>query len=373
MAEALAETAPGIEGDALPAVVCIPARNEVERLPHLLRGLAAQDGFSQAAPLRVVVVANNCSDGTVERVQALRDAGALGRLDLRLIAITLAGAEAHVGTARRRALDAGADWLEADGHPDGALLTTDADARLAPGWVRANLRALQEAEIVGGRLVIDDEGAAEPALAAFHARVERYWSGVRRLEDALDPPPHDPAPRHGDHTGGSLALRASLYRAVGGLPAIPRGEDNALVAAVQRAGGRLRHCPAVSVRVSARTLGRAEGGMATEMERRARAVHEGEAYRLPVAAHWQRIILRRAALRRAYREGAAPAALRALGLDADDLAALDLARCPNDIAFVERAHARLERRDGPAPECGLDAALADLDALAVALERDAAA
>ncbi|MEE7456110.1 glycosyl transferase [Methylorubrum populi] len=362
-----------MNASAGPAVVCIPARNEAERLPRLLRGLAAQEGFSAAAPLRVVVVANNCSDGTAESVRALQASGRVGGLALRLIEITLTGAEAHVGTARRRALDAGAAWLEAEGHPDGVLLTTDADARLASGWVAANLRALQGAEIVGGRLVIDDEGAGDPVLAAFHARVERYWSGVRALEDALDPPPHDPAPRHGDHTGGSLALRASLYRAVGGLPALPRGEDNALVAAVQRAGGRLRHCPAVSVLVSARTAGRAEGGMATEMLRRARVVRAGEAYRLPVAAHWQRVILRRAALRRAYREGAAPAALQALGLAAEDLAAIDLASCPNDIAFVERAHARLEARDEPAPECGLDAALADLDALAASLRRDAAA
>ena len=356
-----------------PAVVCIPARNEAERLPRLLRALAAQDGFSAAAPLKVVVVVNNCTDGTVEAVRALEGAGALDTLSLRLIEATFPAAEAHVGTARRRALDAGADWLESEGAPAGALLTTDADARLAPGWVAANLRALEQAEIVGGRLVIDDEGAADSSLAAFHARVERYWSGVRALEDALDPPPHDPAPRHGDHTGGSLALRASLYRAVGGLPALSRGEDNALVGAVQRAGGRLRHCPDVSVLVSARTAGRAEGGMATEMLRRARVVREGEAYRLPVAAHWERIILRRAALRRAYREGDAPAALLGLGLDAEDLAAVDCAACPNDIAFVERAHARLEARDGPAAECGLDEAVAALDARVAALRRDRAA
>ncbi|CAO4166851.1 glycosyltransferase family 2 protein [Methylorubrum aminovorans] len=356
-----------------PAVVCIPARNEAERLPRLLRALAAQDGFSADAPLRVVIVVNNCTDGTVEAVRALEGSGALSTLALRLIEATFPAAEAHVGTARRRALDVGAAWLESDGAPDGVLLTTDADARLAQGWVAANLRALEGAEIVGGRLVIDDEGNADPALAAFHARVERYWSGVRALEDALDPPPHDPAPRHGDHTGGSLALRASLYRAVGGLPPLPRGEDNALVGAVQRAGGRLRHCPDVAVLVSARTAGRAEGGMATEMLRRARVVREGEAYRLPVAAHWERIILRRAALRRAYREGAAPSALHALGLNAEDLAAIDLPACPNDIAFVERAHARLEARDGPAPECSLDDALAALDTLVAALRRDRAA
>jgi GT2 family glycosyltransferase len=355
-----------------PAVICVPARNEAERLPRLLRALDRQDGFSSVHRLRVVVVANNCTDGTVAVARELP----LDRIDLRLIEATFAGVEAHVGTARRRALDLGAEWLEADGAPDGVLLTTDADARLDPSWVVANLRALEGAEIVGGRLVIDDEGDdlgdTDPVLAAFHAQVERYWAGVRLLEDSLDPPPHDPAPRHGDHTGGSLALRASLYRAVGGLPALPRGEDNALVAAVQRAGGRLRHCPAVSVQVSARTAGRAEGGMAVEMLRRARVVRGGEAYRLPEAGFWRDLILRRARLRRAWREGAAIDTLAGLGLNAQDRAAI-LTDCPNDIAFVERTMAHLAPNDPPAPECGLDQALADLDALAAQLRRDAAA
>ncbi|MFY9290696.1 MAG: glycosyltransferase [Methylorubrum rhodinum] len=351
-----------------PAVVCVPARNEAERLPRLLRALADQDGFSSARRLRVVVVANNCTDDTVASVRDL----ALDTIDLRLIEATFLGTDAHVGTARRRALDAGAEWLEAEGAPDGVLLTTDADARLDPSWVADNLSALDGAEIVGGRLVIDDEGDADPALAGFHAKVERYWAGVRLLEDALDPPPHDPAPRHGDHTGGSLALRASLYRAVGGLPALPRGEDNALVAAVQRVGGRLRHCPAVSVRVSARTAGRAEGGMAVEMLRRARVVQGGEAYRLPTAAFWRDLTLRRARLRRRWREGAAADTLADLGLRAEDRAAI-LTDCPNDIAFVERTLACLAPRDPPAPECPLDRALADLAALAADLRRDAAA
>ena len=355
---------------ARPCVVCIPARNEAERLPRLLASLAAQDGISARAPLRVVVLANNCTDGTVAAVRDVEASGILAALALRLIDVTLAGPEAHVGTARRMALDAGADWLAAEAGPDGILLTTDADARLPADWVTANRRALRSADVVGGRLVIDDEGATDPELAALHGRIERYWSGVRRLEDILDPPPHDPAPRHGDHTGASLAVPAALYRAVGGLPPLPCGEDNALVGLLRAQGARLRHCPDVQVMVSARHQGRVSGGMATEMARRVR-VRDGEAYLLPEAAHWQALILRRAALRRAFHRAPAArtAACARLGLGADDLAAVGA--CPNDIAFVERADRILESRSPPAPECPLDQALADLDALAFAL-RDAA-
>ena len=347
------------------AVVCIPARDEAERLPRLLRSLAGQADLPGNAPLRVVVLANNCRDGTPDLVRRQEADGALAGLALRLIEVQVEGPEAHVGTARRMALEAGADWLAEDGG-DGVLLTTDADAWVPPDWVAANLAALEHADVVGGRLVLDADTAIEPALADLHARIERYWSAVRALEDILDPPPHDPAPRHGDHTAASLAVRASLYRAVGGLPALPCGEDNALVARLTRAGARLRHCPRVLVHVSDRRQGRVSGGMATEMARRAEAVAAGGAYELPEAALWHGLVARRAALRRAWRQGEAARAraCRLLGLDEADLAAIEAEPIPNDIAFVERAQARLEARAEPARFVPLDAAIADLEALA---------
>lgn len=350
-----------------PCVVCVPARNEAARLPRLLDTLARQDADGS---VRVVVLANNCTDDTVEGVRAGQEAGRFDRLDLRLIEASLEGAEAHVGTARRMALDAGADWLSEAGEEDGILLTTDADARLPENWISANLRALEGAEIVGGRLVIDGDEAPDPGVADLNARVERYWAGVRRLEELLDPAPHDPAPRHGDHTGASLAFPVSLYRSVGGLPPLPCGEDNALVGLMRDGGARLRHCPEVSVVVSARRDGRVPGGMATEMERRARAA-AGEAYLLPEAAHWERLVRRRAALRRAYSlpEAEREAACGELGLGPGDLAAVLATGCPNAIAFVERADRLIETRSLPATLCDLDKALVDLAALAKRIER----
>lgn len=348
-------------------MVCVPARDEVERLPRLLRSLTAQDGFSEEARLRVVIAANNCSDGTVEAVLAMIASGETAALDLRLIETTLAPADAHVGTARRLALDTGADWLDEKGCEDGVLLTTDADAWLPPDWVAANLGALCTAEIVGGRLIIARETEPDPVVASLHARIEGYWQAVRALEDRFDPPAHDPAPRHGDHTGASLALRAGLYRAVGGLPALRRGEDNALVARVQEQGGRLRHCPAVSVHVSDRAQGRAEGGMAVEMIRRLAVIGAGAAYQLPSPAYWGALIRRRAALRRLWPETVAAkgwsGVAEELGLSYEDRAAIAPETCPNAIAFVERASRLLDARAAPAPLQDLEAALAEFDVL----------
>ncbi len=351
------------------AVVCVPARNEAGALPRLIRSLAAQVGAGPEARLRVVVLANNCTDDTVPILRALEGGDIGATLRLRVVEARIAPPDAHVGTARRMALEAGAAWLRAEGVGDGVLLSTDADAVAPPGWALANLRALEDAELVGGRLVIDPQtDRPDPALADLHVRIERYWAGVRALEEAIDPPPHDPAPRHGDHVAASLALRVALYEAVGGLPALACGEDNALVARVRRAGGRVRHCPAVHIAVSDRAAGRVEGGMATEMLRRARIAEGQGSYRLPPAAHWRALIERRRDWRLAWDSAAGwPAALRGLGVDDAVIAAMaaEIAAepCPNAIAFVERLAERIGE-PGPEPEAQpLDTVLADLEAL----------
>ncbi|KQP31069.1 glycosyl transferase [Methylobacterium sp. Leaf104] len=347
------------------AVVCVPARNEADALPRLLQSLDRQEGIHDGARLRVVVLANNCTDETVARLRAMESNAQIKNLALRIIEAEIAPPHAHVGTARRRALDAGVAWLEQDGIADGVLLSTDADAVAPPDWVAANLRALRNAEIVGGRLVLHGEQpAGDPRLAALHARIEQYWVAVRRLEEVFDPPAHDPAPRHGDHVAASLALHVDLYRRVGGLPVLPCGEDNALVARVRWHGGRVRHCPRVSIAVSDRGTGRVTGGMATEMLRRARVVKGLESYALPSATHWRALIERRRVLASCFADPAGVAAsLRDFGISEFDLAAIDLETCPNAIALVERVEAQVGEGIPEAVPVPLDEALAGLHAM----------
>lgn len=324
-------------------VVCVPARNEAEHLPLLIRSLGAQTGLDRDTRLKVVVVANNCTDDTLKSVDA---AGPFPTLDLRLLDVDLPPGEAHVGTARRIAMDTGAAWLEAEGHGDGVLISTDADAVAPPDWVAANLEALDGADAVGGRLCVDpDAQTCDSRLADLHRRIECYWTGVRALEDAIDPPAHDPSPRHGDHTAASLAVPVAVYRAAGGLPALRCGEDNALVSRIRSLGGRVRHSPDVRIVVSPRLQGRVEGGMASEMTRRAGIVGAGTGYALPSATYWLGLMRQRAVLREAWRqfESVGAGAFGRVDLTAADLAAIDVPSCTNDIAFVERAMLRLGR------------------------------
>ena len=82
------------------------------------------------------------------------------------------------------------------------------------------------------------------------------------------PDPADPWPRRTEGSGASIAIRASMLREVGGMPCVPSGEDRALIERLRLIDARVRHDPRISVVVSGRIEGRAQGGMADTMRRR---------------------------------------------------------------------------------------------------------
>ena len=242
-------------------VVAVPARNEADRIPALMDALARQSWLRSGRRLPVVVALNNCTDSSAEALA--KAAAAHGALDVTALDVTFPPVDAHVGSARRLALETA--WTLAGRSPSTVLVTTDADARPAADWVEANLRAIADgADLVGGHIVgdADEEERLGPAFLTLSSKHLRYAAMADRLAALVDPLPHDPLPRHGDHTGASLAVRGPVYDAVGGLPPLPFREDLAFVSKVRSAGYRLRHAPDVRVKVSARLVGRAPGGMA---------------------------------------------------------------------------------------------------------------
>jgi len=258
--------------------VCVPARNEAARLPRLLEALAAQ---TAAGSIRVALCINNSDDGSAEI--AAVTAQRVPRLDLHIDERRFEAPEAHAGSARRAAMDLGAAVLGDEG---GALISTDADCRPPSGWIAAIMAAMADDRIVGGRIVIDETEPLPDTAHALRTRWDRYWQTVRGIEDSIDPRPDEAAGRHGDHTGASLALTVGLYRAAGGVPPIPHGEDRALVENAVLAGGRLIHPPGVWTSVSPRTDGRASGGMAGDMARLLADADAGAAPTVPSFDRW---------------------------------------------------------------------------------------
>ncbi|MEC3912437.1 glycosyltransferase [Sphingobium sp. CR2-8] len=279
------QRAVGAEIAALPIVfcICVPARDEADRLPLLLDAIAGQDW---PGTICVSVAVNNSTDDSLGAIAAARARHA-DRLDIRVSVADFPAELAHAGSARRLAMSEGMRCL-----PDldsGVLVSTDADARPPAGWLRAIAAAFARgADLVGGKIVIDEEREPLPqAVARLRSAWDGYWAQVRAIEDRIDPVAWDPAPRHGDHTGASLAIRAKLYLACGGVPIMPTGEDLALVRAAVAMGGRLAHPADVHVRVSPRTEGRAEGGMAAAMRDMFQAAEDMRVPMAPAFHHWE--------------------------------------------------------------------------------------
>jgi hypothetical protein len=241
-------------------IVAVPVRDEAERLPALINALACQTWILRTSQiLPVVLVLNNCRDDTAGVLKA--SAAQQPHLAIAVIDIDFPPDSAHVGSARRLAME---EALRTVG-PNSILLTTDADAVPAANWIDANLAAIENgADLVGGCIMGDhhEEALLGQGFLRRSTRHLQYARLVDQLSALVDPLPHDPWPRHFDHTGASLAVRGEVYQAVGGLPPLPFGEDVAFVNAVCRAGYRLRHPLDVRVVVSARLQGRATGGMA---------------------------------------------------------------------------------------------------------------
>ncbi len=241
-------------------VVAIPARDEAGRIGPCLLALNRQI----QTPDCVVLMLNNCSDSTAGIAHAmLPDL----RFKLEVVSRNLPAPQASAGHARRLAMQLAASLAD----EDGVLLTTDADSVTPPDWIARNCAGLARgADIVCGRAAIGPEDAALiPAhLHADDARECRLTGLLDDIAWMLDPEPHDPPSRHTEASGASLAVRAGAFRRVGGIPAIPAGEDRAFVRALWMMDARVRHDPAIVVTVSGRIAGRAAGGMADTIRRR---------------------------------------------------------------------------------------------------------
>lgn len=247
--------------------VVIPARDEAAVIERTLSALASQRTLSglplDPSTFDVLVYANNCRDDTAAIVRAF----AARRRAPRIFVAeeTLAPAAAHVGAARKRAMDGAAVRYGVRG--DAVLAATDADTRPARDWVAQILAEIAGADAVMGRIFVEPrDWNALPAHTRGMLRDEdAYQLALSRMHASLSPCAHDPWPRHWQRSGPSFALRVDAYRLAGGVPPVPVLEDIALYDALVDAGARIRHSPRVRVWTSGRTLSRASGGFGTRV------------------------------------------------------------------------------------------------------------
>jgi len=278
-------------------VVAIPVKDEAERIGLCLEALAVQADVA-FEDIAVVLLLNNCTDGTADAVRALAPLLPF-RLELHLV--DLPSSHANAGWARKLAMDA-AERLVAS---DGLILTTDADTLAGEDWIAANRREIEAGhDAVAGYVMADPMELMQlpPAILERGSLEWEYQQLAAELDARVDPEPHDPWPRHNQNCGASAAVTAAAYRAIGGLPPRPVGEDRALFEMLRRMDGRIRHSLEVQVVTSARTDGRASGGLADEIRLRTDPNHPCDDA-LEVAIFTFRRALWRAQLRTLWRAG----------------------------------------------------------------------
>lgn len=227
--------------------VLVPARDEEELLPACLAALAvaaAAPGVAGVA-VEVVVVADGCSDGTVDRA-----------VEAGVAVVHRTGGEGNVGAAR----DAGARHLLAGAARRRVpvervwLASTDADSRVPADWLVLHRTAAEAGvQALLGIVAVADWSGHPPGAAVEFARTYDAWRAVGM--GAVHPHVH----------GANLGVRGSAYLDVGGFPPVGGDEDRLLVAALVRSGAGVLRTPASPVLTSARRVARARAGFGRDM------------------------------------------------------------------------------------------------------------
>jgi hypothetical protein len=151
--------------------------------------------------------------------------------------------------------------LLAAGRPDGLVVSTDADTCPEPDWLARQLAYARDgAQAIGGMIDLDP---AELALLPPGVDQRRRVQAQRRLVHlhAIDP-----QAEHHHFAGASLAVRADVYAAVGGLEPLDALEDEAFAARLHACGVPILRPADVRVRTSARADGRCPRGLAVDLD-----------------------------------------------------------------------------------------------------------
>ncbi len=224
--------------------VVIPAQNEETTVEYCIRsvlGSLAKAGVDHW----VVVVADHCTDRTVERARC-----ALGRAgEVAEVSVRSAGAARREGAARVlrhwNSLDPSRIWLA----------NTDADTHVSDDWISVQLTFADEGvTAIAGIVHLEAEESA-----ALEVHRNTYLTSADGT--------------HAHVHGANLAVRADAYQDVGGWSSLALAEDHCLWARLRGRGWRVRSPVSSVVTTSSRLEGRAKGGFADTLRVRIEALN----------------------------------------------------------------------------------------------------
>jgi glycosyltransferase involved in cell wall biosynthesis len=238
--------------------VVVPVHNEEELLGPALG--AIERAFSEVMhggiECRTAIVLDACSDDSA--TIARHWARSLARLKVpHQSVVVLPRRSAGVGEARRLGAASLLRKWRRFSPRNIWLATTDADSRVPPGWLAAQLAAHEfGADVWTGRVTVED-------WSPYGERTARLWN---EAYDAEQMPIH----------GASLGFNAQMYLEAGGFASLGTGEDRALHEAILAAGGRALEDLELRVITSGRRSARAPLGFAHALNSFDGDVQDGE-------------------------------------------------------------------------------------------------
>jgi glycosyltransferase involved in cell wall biosynthesis len=211
--------------------ITVPAHNEEDLLPACLDALRLARQTIAGLPVYVVVVADNCTDRTVEA--AISGGASVISVSAR-----------SVGAARAAGMNELLRHFSGVDRRDLWLATTDADTTVPRAWLERQLGyADQGWDAVLGTVTVADWIDAPAHLPATFAAHYEFGAG---------PHPHV--------HGANLGIRASAYLGAGGFSQLATAEDHAFVSALTAAGYSVLRAADIAVTTSGRLSARAPLG-----------------------------------------------------------------------------------------------------------------
>jgi cellulose synthase/poly-beta-1,6-N-acetylglucosamine synthase-like glycosyltransferase len=225
--------------------VVIPAQNEETTVDCCIRSVLralAKAGVEHW----VVVVADDCTDRTVERARrALGSAGEVAEVSLRS-----AGAARREGAARAlrhwKTLEPSQIWLA----------NTDADTYVNEDWIAVQLGFADKGVTAVAGIVHLEAGGSPAALEVYRTTYLTSPEGT-----------------HTHVHGANLSVRADAYEDVGGWSDLALAEDHCLWTRLRGRGWRVSSPVSSVVTTSSRLKGRAKGGFAETLRACVAALH----------------------------------------------------------------------------------------------------
>ncbi|KQT18487.1 hypothetical protein ASG31_07135 [Chryseobacterium sp. Leaf404] len=248
--------------------IVIPVKNEESYIVKVLKAFAAQVDLS-GKPLdsrlfEILVLANNCSDLSVEYIKGFQQNHP--DLNLFLEEVVLEPQNSNIGYVRRILMETACTRLAINN--GGIILTTDGDTAVATDWISQTVSEFENgADAVGGRILLaeDELQNLDEMTRSHHIKDEKYHLLTAELEGEIMKSPYDPNPRHHQHFNGSFAITTDCYEKSGGVPHVKNLEDCAFFERLQSIDAKVRHSHHVIVRTSARCIGRTEIGLSYQL------------------------------------------------------------------------------------------------------------